>query len=520
MKLPKRLLTGLLVIAAALTAAAQKEMPAPAQTLLYVNSQPGDPVGQGKQQTFTPADGTFTLRAFDTGLSVGFHPPDFSQSWNLNFGPATGVKFTNGEYEGAQRFATPTRPRLDVNGYSGCNTTAGRFLLSELVVAPDGTVERLAVDFEQHCDGAPPALYGSMRYNSRISLVPRISVGNATVLKGNTGSNDGLLTIALSMPGDAPVSVQYSTQDGSGAQGTDYSATTGTVTFEPQITSQTIAVPVLGDRLPRGNKTFHVKLSQPNGAPLGDPLATARILDPNVSLTALSLYGQPGDFIHPGPLLITRRDGTFGAFRNFFQGVTLDINNVVGGFWELDFAAPDSAPLVPGDYENAREFPDPGTPWLNVSGSGASCNTLTGRFTVLKAKYDPAGNVKHFAADFEQHCEDAPPALFGSIRYRSKLRQISVSNAEIANGSATFTLTLNPVSDQSASVAFATADGTAVAGIDYSPVSQTLGFAPGETSHTISVQLLGNPTGKKFYGQLSSPSGAPLWIDHSSATIP
>ena len=119
MKLPKRLLTGLLVIAAALTAAAQKEMPAPAQTLLYVNSQPGDPVGQGKQQTFTPADGTFTLRAFDTGLSVGFHPPDFSQSWNLNFGPATGVKFTNGEHEGAQRFATPTRPRLDVKAIPG-----------------------------------------------------------------------------------------------------------------------------------------------------------------------------------------------------------------------------------------------------------------------------------------------------------------------------------------------------------------------------------------------------------------
>jgi len=59
------------------------------------------------------------------------------------------MKFTKGEYEGAQRFAfhSPTRPGIDVSGDGrGCNRDAGRFLVSELVFAQDGTVDRLAID--------------------------------------------------------------------------------------------------------------------------------------------------------------------------------------------------------------------------------------------------------------------------------------------------------------------------------------------------------------------------------------
>jgi hypothetical protein len=94
-----------------------------------------------------------------------------------------------------------------------------------------------------------------------------------------------------------------------------------------------------------------------------------------------------------------------------------------------------------------------------------------------------------------------------------------VSNATVANGSAVFTVTLNPSSSNTVSVNFATADGTAIGGVDYSPLSQTVVFAPGQTAQTVSVQILKSGTGKKFYGQLSGPSGAPLWISQGSATI-
>jgi hypothetical protein len=132
------------------------------------------------------------------------------------------------------------------------------------------------------------------------------------------------------------------------------------------------------------------------------------------------------------------------------------------------------------------------------------------------------GAVEHFSADAEQHCEGATPALFASIRINAPMRQISVSDAVIDSGTSTavFTVTLHPSSNTPVSVNFATADGTAMAGVDYVSTDQTLSFPAGATSLTISVPLLISPDGGKvFYGQLSSPSGVPLWIAQGAATF-
>ncbi len=96
--------------------------------------------------------------------------------------------------------------------------------------------------------------------------------------------------------------------------------------------------------------------------------------------------------------------------------------------FEVDSQAVDRSILSEHEFRNQKPSGVP-VAAATVSGAGRGCNTLTGRFSVLKAKYDASGNVKSFAADFEQHCEGASPALAGSIRYKSKLQQISVSNA-------------------------------------------------------------------------------------------
>jgi hypothetical protein len=176
---------------------------ATATTYLYLNSQTGDWVGGGLTHTFTPSDGTFTVQNTSSTVSINFHSPDNSQNWNLNFGSPASTKFARGQYVGAQRtaFRGPMNPGVDVSGDGrGCNTDAGQFLVSDLAMAPDGTVERLAIDFEQHCEGAAPALFGSFRYNSKISRVPRLGIGHAYTLKGNTGTSDSSVEIALSMP--------------------------------------------------------------------------------------------------------------------------------------------------------------------------------------------------------------------------------------------------------------------------------------------------------------------------------
>ena len=47
------------------------------------------------------------------------------------------------------------------------------------------------------------------------------------------------------------------------------------------------------------------------------------------------------------------------------------------------------------------------------------CNELTGRFEILDISIASDGTVQRFAADFEQHCEDAVAGQFGAIRYNS-----------------------------------------------------------------------------------------------------
>ncbi len=517
-----KLLLALILVSLALAPLAQADP----QTLIFLDSQPGDYIGQGMQATFTPADGSFTVSGSTSGITVSFFGSGFGLFWFLDFAPPTGQSIARSEYEGAQRYAfhAPPKPGLDVSGDGrGCNTVAGRFLVSEVAFNPDNTVARFAVDFEQHCEGATPALYGSVRYNSSVPVTPRFGIGDASALKGNVGTSDASVTLALSLLSDHPVSVNYATADGTAVAGTDYVATSGAVTLQPGTTSQTITVPVIGDRLSRGSKTFKVQLSSPTGAPLGDASANVKIFDPNSPITALSMSSQPGDFIGGGQLfLFNISDGLFTPSRNFDNGVSVSIQT--GDFWTLDFAAPDSQTLVPGTYDNAQRFPfqPPGVPGLSVSGQGRGCNTLTGRFVVTQAVYDGSGNVKKFSSDFEQHCEGAAPALFGSLRINSSLRQVSVSNAVIdaGNSTATFTVTLNPASSTNVSVRFSTADGTAIGNVDYTRTAQTVTFAPGEIEHTVVVPLLTSGTGDKtFYGQLTQPKGSPLWIRQGTAVF-
>jgi hypothetical protein len=490
------------------------------QTFLTLISEPGDYVGQGITQTLTAADGTFTVTNTPDTVSISFNSS--SQFWYLDFGSATTVKFGHGEYDGAQAVGagSPTRPTMDVYGDGrGCQNS-GRFLVSDFALNSDGTVARLAIDFEQHCEGFTAALYGSIRYNSSVAAEPRLAVSNSYALKGNTGTSDALVTASLCLPSTTIVQVAYTTADASAVQGTDYVNTTGIVTFQPGITTQTISIPVMGDVLARGNKTFQVKLSAPSGAPIGASTASILIRDPNLALTALAMSSQPGDYIGGGlQYLITQSDGTF-TVTNVNNWVSLYLLN--GDDWTAYFQGPTVARLGRGDYENAQmfELQPPGTPGLDVYGDGRGCDSITGNFQVLQADYNSSGVLQNFSVNFEQHCQSAVAALFGWWRYHAKLQQFSVTDAVISGSSAVFTVTLNPSNATSLSVNFATADGTAVAGTDYVSTSQTVTFSPGTTEQTVTVPLL-NPeaTAITFYGQLSSPTGAPVWVGQGSATF-
>jgi hypothetical protein len=71
-------------------------------------------------------------------------------------------------------------------------------------------------------------------------------------------------------------------------------------------------------------------------------------------------------------------------------------------------------------------------------------------------------------------------------------------------------------------VKYATANGTALAGSDYTAASGTLTFAPGQTSQTVTVNVMGNTTvepNETFAVNLSAASGATLFDGQGVGTI-
>jgi hypothetical protein len=103
--------------------------------------------------------------------------------------------------------------------------------------------------------------------------------------------------------------------------------------------------------------------------------------------------------------------------------------------------------------------------------------------------------------------EDVAGNLYVSDRDTANVTRIAPSSQ------ATFQVTLDSASASPVSVNYATANGTAVAGTDYTQTSGTLTFPAGVTSETIIVPITtvatGGPT-KTFTMQLSNASGATI----------
>ena len=87
---------------------------------------------------------------------------------------------------------------------------------------------------------------------------------------------------------------------------------------------------------------------------------------------------------------------------------------------------------------------------------------------------------------------------------------------------AQFTVTLSRTSTRTVTVDYATADGTAEAGSDYTAASGTLQFAPGEASKTIPVPTVEDTVEEQtetFTVTLSNPSGATIQDGTATGTI-
>jgi hypothetical protein len=108
---------------------------------------------------------------------------------------------------------------------------------------------------------------------------PTLSIGDSSVREGNRGSSQLQFTVSRSGSSEGTVRVDYRTVAGTARAKSDYDAASGTLVFQPGVSSQTITITVKSDRTREPNETFTVELFNPVGASVADAVATGTILN-------------------------------------------------------------------------------------------------------------------------------------------------------------------------------------------------------------------------------------------------
>jgi Bacterial Ig-like domain (group 3) len=152
-----------------------------------------------------------------------------------------------------------------------------------------------------------------------------------------------------------------------------------------------------------------------------------------------------------------------------------------------------------------------------VNGSGQASFTtsaLTSGSHPISATYDGTPHFLTSSASLNQ-LVDVQPSI--------AIDDVSVTEGNAGTATAIFTVSLSaPTNAVTASVSFATADGSATAGSDYQSTGGTLSFPPGTTTRTISVLVNGDfviEPNETFRVNLSGVSNATIADGQGVGTI-
>lgn len=329
---------------------------------------------------------------------------------------------------------------------------------------------------------------------------PVLSIDDAAVVEGATGTKVLNFTVRLSAPSGKSVTVNYATANSTAQAGSDYLARTGTLTFSPGTLTQTVSVTIIGDTSAETDDTFVVNLSGAVNATLGDAQAVGTIQDDD-SLVVDDLIVAEGD---DGTVvasitvrLLVPRDQAVSVSYATANGTAAAGGDYLGAAGTLTFAPGETAKTVQVVIVGDRADEPDETFFLNLSGAtGALIADAQGRATVVD--------------------DDATPSL-------SVGGGTAVAEGDVGARTATFTVTLSQPSGQNVTVVYATQDGTASAASgDYQPKTGTLTFYPGQTTQTVTVTINGDTAvegDETLFLVLSSPANATIAAGQAVVTI-
>ncbi|GLK84191.1 Calx-beta domain-containing protein [Ancylobacter defluvii] len=333
---------------------------------------------------------------------------------------------------------------------------------------------------------------------------PLIRVGDVTVAEGDDGEPHMMFPITLSFASDTPVSVRYLTRDDAAKAGSDYEAMSGTVTFAPGQTVAHVHVPLIGNRTVEADERFYLLLGHANGGTIVDGIGQGFITNDDAVTPPPSGSGDEVIFT-------VTDDWTSG----FTGAMTLMPEDTLNG-WTVEF----DAPFAIGNIWNAEIVSHVGDHYVvrNASWNGkvAADGAVTFGFQAAP------GGASTAATGFIVNGVST-----GEPKPEPELPMLAVADTQVSEGDSgmahlTFTVSLSEASTSAVTVRYATANASATAGSDYSPLSGSLTFAPGEFTKTIHVMVNGDTlveANETLALTLSDATGATIADARATGTI-
>ena len=349
-------------------------------------------------------------------------------------------------------------------------------------------------------------------------VVKQLAVADAEATEGEDPSLGFVVTLA---PAAAwTVTVDYATADGTARAGSDYTDTSGTLIFAPGDTAKTVSVPVIDDTVQDTPETLTVRLSNANPP-----------------------YVDSGNVVwgsEAAGVLIADAVAT-GTIRNTEDAADLSVDFPESAFTSKRHTGSDDRPQVVVAFTEAVAEFAANTPSVSVTGaSGLSVQPHTKdgleNAYIFFMTPDGDGDVT-FALTTNAACAAGGictaggtvlaqvPAAWTIPGPGGGSSSLSVADAEATeeeDSTMAFVVTLDPAARDTVTVDYATSDGSAQAGDDYTATSGTLTFQAGETEKTISVPITDDTEdggGETFALTLSNASGADLGDAEATGTI-
>ncbi len=315
------------------------------------------------------------------------------------------------------------------------------------------------------------------------STQPTLSVDDVAIDEGGTGTRTATFTVTLRRPSGqtGAVTVSYVTENGTATAGNDYVANGGTLNFASSgnaAQTQQVTVVINGDQTLEANETFSVVLSGATGASVAKDRGIGTIRnDDSASVAIENASRVEGAAGSTASLDLVVRLASASEVP-----VTVSYGTVDGSARSGDDFTPTSGTITFAPGETLKSVAVP------VIGDGLDENDET--FRVRLATATPSGAVTFNRQE-----------AFATIIDDDALPQLAITPVVSADeGNAglkgfTFTVTLSAASGRTVSVDYTTQNGTATVGNnDYLGAFGTLDFAPGQTSKTITVFVVGDTT--------------------------